>query len=261
MKIKSPFLNRTLGITVAAIFQRWMNTLDYRIAFYDRSCDPTNVSCTESGIHVCWHEYVPVPLQTLGRANMSLLVSRHGDAELLAQVADFLGFGTVRGSTNRGGAAALRELVKSQRRFHIGVAPDGPQGPRRRLSPGIIFLSSRLGMPIVCTGAAYDRPWRVNSWDRFAIPRLFSRCRLIMGPRYLVPPNLDRQQIEQHRLCVERRLEVLTQEAEAWAASGVRRHDEHSLHDKKQERLEKTTAELASLAAPAVSPAECSKAA
>src|SRR4029077_15931043 len=82
------------------------------------------------------------------------------------------------------------------------VTPDGPRGPRRRLAEGAIFLASRLQMPIVCMGFAFDHPWRQKSWDRFAIPRPFSRARAVISPFIEIPPNLEvrRLQISECRL-------------------------------------------------------------
>src|SRR5207245_1542742 len=73
------------------------------------------------------------------------------------------------------------------------VTPDGPRGPRRRLAEGSIFLASRLQMPIVCMGFAFERPWRQKSWDRFAIPRPFSRGRAVISGFIEIPPNLTKQ--------------------------------------------------------------------
>ena len=55
--------------------------------------------------------------------------------------------------------------------MHLTITPDGPHGPRRRMAPGPIYLASKLGLPLVLMGYAYDRPWRLPSWDRFAVPR------------------------------------------------------------------------------------------
>ena len=106
-----------------------------------------------------------------------MLLSRHRDAEILSHVAYHFGFDFVRGSTNRGGAAALRELLAKSRQMHLTITPDGPRGPRRRMAPGPIYLASKLGLPLVLMGYGYDRPWRLRSWDRFAIPRPCSRAR------------------------------------------------------------------------------------
>jgi hypothetical protein len=100
------------------------------------------------------------------------------------------------------------------------LAPDGPRGPRRRLAEGPIFLASRLQMPIVCMGFAFDRPWRQKNWDRFAVPRPFSRARAVISRFVEIPADLDRHRIEDHRFDVEQILNRVTQEAESWAESG-----------------------------------------
>ena len=94
---------------------------------------------------------------------MAMLLSRHRDAEMLSHAAYHLGFDFVRGSTNRGGVAALRALLAKSRTMHLTITPDGPRGPRRRLAPGCVYLASKLGLPLVVMGYGYDRPWRVRS--------------------------------------------------------------------------------------------------
>ena len=91
-----------------------------------------------------------------------MLLSRHRDAEILSHAAYHLGFDFVRGSTNRGGVAAIRELLEKSRHMHLTITPDGPRGPRRKLAPGSIYLASKLGLPLVVMGYGYDRPWRVT---------------------------------------------------------------------------------------------------
>jgi hypothetical protein len=114
-------------------------------------------------------------------------------------------------------------------RSSLILTPDGPRGPRRHLAEGATFLASRLQMPIVCMGFGFDRPWRQNSWDRFAIPRPFSRARAVISRYVEIPPDLDRQGIESYRLQVEEVLNRMTQEAEAWAESGRRKAGEMPL--------------------------------
>ena len=84
-----------------------------------------------------------------------------------------MGFDCVRGSTYRGGARAIWELLERSRRQHLTITPDGPRGPRRQFAQGPIYLASRLQLPLVAMGFGYDRPWRVNSWDRFRRPAAF----------------------------------------------------------------------------------------
>jgi lysophospholipid acyltransferase (LPLAT)-like uncharacterized protein len=200
----------------------WMGTLDYRAAFYDRSLDPV-LGVDTPRIYVFWHENILTPLYVRGHCHLAMLLSQHRDAEILAHVAQRLGFDCVRGSTYRGGAKAIWELWDRSRRQHLTITPDGPRGPRRQMAMGPIFLASRLGLPLVAMGFGYDRPWRMNSWDRFAVPRPFSRARAIIGPPMLLPSNLDREGMERSRDRAERLLNDLTNEAEAWATAGTRK--------------------------------------
>jgi lysophospholipid acyltransferase (LPLAT)-like uncharacterized protein len=206
----------------AGAVRGWMRTLDYQGLFFDRSVDAIFDSPTPR-IYVFWHEYILIPLYIRGNCNLTMLLSRHRDADILARVAHHMGHECVRGSTYKGGTTALIELARRGKHMHMAITPDGPRGPRRALAQGPVFLASRLGLPIVCMGLGFDRPWRTPTWDRFAIPRPFSRARAIIGPEVFIPPDLDRDELEQRRLAVERLLNGLTSEAEAWAAAGERR--------------------------------------
>jgi hypothetical protein len=137
-----------------------------------------------------------------------------------------MGFGVVRGSTFRGGTTALRELADRAATGNLTITPDGPRGPRRRLAAGCVFLASTLQIPIVALGVGYQRPWRFGTWDRFAMPRPWTRARSVVSRAVSIPPDLDREGIEHHRAGVERLLLHLSDDAEAWAESGMRRPGE-----------------------------------
>ena len=88
------------------------------------------------------------------------------------------------------------------------------------MAMGPIFMASLLKMPIVPVGFGYQNPWRAKTWDRFAIPKPFSRARAIMGPKIYIPPRLDRDKMEQYRLQIETLTTNLTTVAENWARDG-----------------------------------------
>jgi lysophospholipid acyltransferase (LPLAT)-like uncharacterized protein len=218
----SPAFTMLGGFLSAEGIRAWMSTLDYRAAFYEHSVDPV-FGIQQPRIYIFWHENILAPLYLRGHCNLAMLLSQHADADILARVAYHLGFDCVRGSTFRGGARAIWELTERSRHQHLTLTPDGPRGPRRQLAQGAIYLASRLQLPLVPMGFGYDRPWRTKSWDRFAVPRPFSRARAIIGPPLLLPPNLGRAEMEHCRGRVERLLNAFTCEAEAWAAAGSRK--------------------------------------
>lgn len=230
MKINSKLINKAGGFLLASVLRSWMRTLDYQAAFYDPAVDLVHPEFRGPVIILLWHEYMALPFYLRGNCNIAMLLSQHQDAEWLGQAARHMGFDTIRGSTTRGGVAALKKIFRATRGMNLAITPDGPKGPRRKLAPGAIFLSSRLGIPLIVGGFGYDRPWRLGTWDRFAIPRPYSRARVIASPLIQIPPNLDRDGIEHHRQRVERLLAELTDEAEAWAATGRRYVNQIPLH-------------------------------
>jgi lysophospholipid acyltransferase (LPLAT)-like uncharacterized protein len=221
MKIIGPRITRLAGFLAATTIRCWMRTLDYQVSFYDPAVDPVNPQYAGQKIYIFWHENILFPLYLRGNCNLAMLLSRHRDADILSEAARLLGFEFVRGSTYGGGSSAIRELLRRSRQMNLTITPDGPRGPRRQLAQGPIYLSSKLGLPIVCLGLGYDRPWRVNSWDRFAVPRPGSRARAVVSPAVTIPPHLDRDGVEHYRQRVEGLLNRLTCEAEAWAESGT----------------------------------------
>lgn len=224
MKIEMPVVNKLGGLLSSAAVRWWMSKLDYKVLYADPTIDPVFPEYQGQKIYIFWHEYILFPLYLRGHCNFAMLLSRHRDAEVLSHAAHHLGFEFVRGSTNRGGVAALRELLARSREMNLTITPDGPRGPRRQLAPGCVFLASKLGLPLVAMGFGYDRPWRVHrAWDQFAVPRPGSRARAVVSEAVFIPPDLDRDGLEHHRLETERLLNRMTEEAEAWAASNARK--------------------------------------
>jgi lysophospholipid acyltransferase (LPLAT)-like uncharacterized protein len=224
MKIENAFLHRLGGLVSSAAVRCWMGTMDYKVLYADPAIDPVFPECRGQKIYIFWHEYILFPLYLRGHCNLAMLLSRHRDAEILSYAAHHLGFEFVRGSTNRGGVGAIRELLARSRDMHLTITPDGPRGPRRQLAPGCVYLASKLGLPLVAMGFGYDRPWRVRrAWDQFAVPRLGGRARAVVSGDVFIPPELDRDGLEHHRQQTEQLLNRLTDEAEFWAASGARR--------------------------------------
>ena len=220
MKLRNPRLIRVIAVLAAALIRLWMATIRYRIVNHDTAEHPADADQARF-IYAFWHETLLAPVKF--RARVRVLISKHADGELIAQAAQRLGFGTVRGSTTRGGGGALVELWDCSQSAHLVFHPDGPRGPRRTVQPGMIVLASRAGLPIVPVGVGYSRCWRARSWDRFAVPRPFCRCVFVAAPAVTVPPDVDRNGLQEYRRLVEQRMLEATAEAETLAVAGLRR--------------------------------------
>lgn len=225
----NPIVAKVGGALAAMGLRAYMSTLDYKVAYYDPTVDPVQPGYAGQKIYVFWHENIMFPIYLRGHCNLAMLLSRHRDADVLSEVATRLGFEFVRGSSFRGGAGAILAMLRKSEQMNLTITPDGPRGPRRTLAQGPVYLASKLAMPLVLMGFGYDRPWRMNTWDHFAVPRPYSRARAVISPGITLPPDLDRDGVEHYRQQMERLLNRLTCEAEAWATSGTRKVGEMPL--------------------------------
>lgn len=107
------------------------------------------------------------------------LVSASQDGAWLSAFFSLVGLATVRGSSSRLGREAASALVETLRAGNdIGITPDGPRGPCYEVKPGGVIVARRTGAPMLLIGAEFHSAWRLRSWDRFYLPRPFSRVRM-----------------------------------------------------------------------------------
>ncbi len=111
-----------------------------------------------NAVFVFWHaQQLMMPLVYPGR-EAYVLISRHRDGELIHRIMARFGLRTVRGSTARGGAMALRRLIQlGQNGADLVVTPDGPRGPRQVAQIGVIQLAQATGLPIVPVSVGYSK--------------------------------------------------------------------------------------------------------
>ncbi len=145
-----------------------------------------------------WHgELLPLLWHQRG-TNTAIVISDHTDGEIIARIAEALGYSTVRGSTSRGGSRALIGLMRAIESGRDGaITPDGPRGPARVFAPGAAVAAQRTGAMILPIRAEASRAWRLRSWDRFLIPKPFAHVRVTFGPLTPVHAESARDAAEQ----------------------------------------------------------------
>lgn len=155
----------------------------------------------ESGqrvIFTLWHgELLPL-LWHHRKQGVAVVISEHRDGEIIAQIAERLGYTTVRGSSSRGGGRALIGLMRAIEGGRDGaVTPDGPRGPAHVFAPGAAIAAQRTGVPLQPLRASATRAWRLKSWDRFLVPKPFATVRVVYGPLTSVDAASPREAAEQ----------------------------------------------------------------
>ena len=138
------------------------------------------------------------------RRGVLVLTSASKDGMWLGELAKHLGMGSVRGSSSRRGATAMRELLeKVAEKFDIAITPDGPRGPKYTLGAGLVYLAQKTGVPIIPVHARFGRCLRLRTWDSFAIPLPFSRLDILFSPPAHIPENTDEEAFEAERKKIE----------------------------------------------------------
>jgi lysophospholipid acyltransferase (LPLAT)-like uncharacterized protein len=166
-------------------------------------------------VYAFWHGRL-LPLTYWYRNRSArILASQHADGELLGRTLGHLGFVYVGGSSTRGGSRAILELVDALHAGHdVGIAVDGPRGPRHVVKAGVTEVAKLSRAVIVPITTASRRHKTFSSWDRFELPHPFARVVLRYGPPVTVPADATREVLEACRLEVERVLKQITAEAD-----------------------------------------------
>ncbi len=151
-----------------------------------------------------------------------MLVSQHRDGEIISRLLLDLGYSVARGSSTRGGVAGLREMIRIGREGGtLGFSPDGPRGPRRRCKPGVVQAAGETGLAIVPVGVSATRRWRLNSWDRFMIPKPGARVYVSYGSPIRIP-DVERPSVTEGIERVEKALNLEVERCERCTESPSR---------------------------------------
>jgi len=162
-------------------------------------------------IHVLWHNRIfSAPFvwrKMYPRREVVVLTSASKDGAVLAAAVKVFRVGAVHGSSSRRGAAALVALRRAAKAGKdLVITPDGPRGPRYRLQPGVIKVAQTTGLPVVLMRIDYLSCWTLKTWDRFRLPKPFSRVRVTLEGPIFIPRDLDEAAFERERLALENSL-------------------------------------------------------
>jgi len=154
-----------------------------------------------TGIFCFWHRCTLPCGWYFRKFRCFILISRSFDGELIARTLGLLGYGSVRGSSSRGGAAgllALQGLI--ERGLPVVFTADGPRGPIYQTKIGPVKLAQMTGQAIGSFYLLPERAWVMRSWDRFLIPKPFSRVAVSWVRKVAAPPaDADAETLEATR--------------------------------------------------------------
>lgn len=154
-----------------------------------------------------WHQQFFAAIthfKQYARYRPGLMISQSRDGDLISGVANRSGWHTPRGSSSRGGKDAMDAMISHLKEHGFGAhILDGPRGPMGRIKPGVIRMAHATGARLVPFHVTADKAWVFNSWDRFMLPRPFSKVCITFGSGILLPPLTGPDSFEQQRRDLE----------------------------------------------------------
>lgn len=219
VRIRNSAIERWLAGLVVMGGKSLFATARRRFHYVDPETSPYQQPGERTFIYSVWHDSLLMPL-LLGRQPSTVaLIGMHQDGAFLAHAMKLLNIPAVRGSSSRGGAEAVSQLIEQTANHHIVVTPDGPRGPRREMKQGIAFLASRTGKPVVPTAFACRSAWSIGTgWTDLAVPKPFTIIHAFAGEAIVVPADADKQTLRSFTQKIQDEMDRLNALATATAA-------------------------------------------
>ncbi len=212
MKIRSRFLTKLIAYAIAIVGRTLFWTCRKQLVVVGDDQDISAYGNSDGNLYLysIWHDQIVMTLFTGNPQRMSGLVSKHQDGSFVAETMKLQNILPVRGSTKRGGAKAMRQMLEIAQDRHVAITPDGPRGPRQKLKPGIVFLASHTGRKIIPCCYACKRGWRIQgNWTDMLLPKPFTTILAMGGPAVSVPADVSRAELDGYVKTVEDRMEAL----------------------------------------------------
>lgn len=168
-------------------------------------------------IYAFWHDRILTGTYFFRDLGIVVLTSKSFDGEYIARFLTRFGFGTVRGSSSRGGVRGLVEMIRLMKDgLPMAFTVDGPRGPRYEAKSGPVLLAKKTGNPILPFITESRSFWQLKSWDRLQIPKPFSRTRVFFSKPIFVPKDADDAAIESKRTEMQNALDALVEQGVKW---------------------------------------------
>lgn len=193
---------------VWALYSLWGRTWRFEVIAEEGVTPVPDGVKSPLGIFCFWHQCV-LPCTVYFRASRAvIIVSQSFDGELITRILQLFGYDTVRGSSSRGGRDGLMGLKSTLEAGRTAIfTADGPRGPIHQSKMGPIKLGQLSGAPVGVFHLEPEHAWVLSSWDRFLIPKPFTRICVSWAKGMTIPADLSADQFEPRRQELDAALE------------------------------------------------------
>ena len=142
---------------------------------------------------------------------IGFLISPSVDGEIPARIVQSWGAVAIRGSSNRTGARALKDMYNTITKDKVSpvTTSDGPTGPVHEFKQGAVMLAQLTQAPMLPISWTASRYWELKTWDKFIIPKPFSKIIITVGEPHSIDKKANAEKMEEERLRMERDLNNL----------------------------------------------------
>jgi lysophospholipid acyltransferase (LPLAT)-like uncharacterized protein len=217
-----PFKKRLLIHLADLAFYSLINILG-RTARFEVEGWENHEKLTNAGalpIYCFWHDRIFLTTYWWRRRRIVVMTSRSFDGEYIARFIQRFGYGAARGSSTRGGVGAVVEMARLMRAgCTTAFTIDGPKGPPYVAKMGAVLLAKKSGHPVLPVTMALRRYWTLPSWDKFQIPKPFTRAKVFVAEAIYVPKDADEEMLNAKRDELQHTLDDLARRGDEWRAS------------------------------------------
>lgn len=137
------------------------------------------------------------------KGTVRAIISEHSDGEAIRRTVEYLGIGSLAGSSTRGGAKALIGAIKSIKNgIDVAITPDGPKGPIYSVADGVVIISQKTKAKILPFSVIPSKYWQLKSWDKFIIPKPFGKIDFYIGD----PIDVSGMQIDEAKALISEKM-------------------------------------------------------
>ncbi len=204
---KQRIIIRSAGIALYWLIKIIGATLKFEIKGWE------NFDESKPQVLCFWHNRIPIATYFWRYRKIIVMSSQSFDSEYIARFIQRFGYGAAKGSSTRGGKAALIQMIRAVRGGKSAAfTVDGPRGPVYEAKPGAILLAAKSNANIVPFSISINRYWQLRSWDKIQIPKPFARAYVVIGKPILVPDDSETHDEKHQEL--QKALEKLREESD-----------------------------------------------
>jgi lysophospholipid acyltransferase (LPLAT)-like uncharacterized protein len=211
--VRNFFIQNFLGLLAALYI--YITRITSNIRFVNQSIPERYWKNNEPFILAFWHsQLMMIAFSWKIKTRINILASDHSDGRFGAIIGKYFNLNNIP-TSNKNNNISLRPIFKLlKNKKYIGITPDGPRGPKEKVSEGIIKIAKVSKTPIIALGFASSRNFKLKSWDSFLISLPFSKCSFVWSEPLEVPADLKDDQVYSYQKLLEDKINKCIQKAE-----------------------------------------------